>query len=245
MGTVANQMLMVALGWQMYDLTGSAWDLGLVGLYQFVPALLLVLVAGHVNDRYDRRLVLASCLVAQMVGRCDPADGHARALDRPRPDPRTLAAARDGRAFQMPAQQALTPLLVPPSVLPRAFAFAAAGHAGGDHHRPGTRRLHLRGGRRGRLRVLRRALRGRVRPDRRRALRAREPAARAHHALDGLRGRALHLAPPGRARGDLAGSLRGAARRRHGPAADLREGHPVRRARGAWACCAPRRPRAP
>ena len=38
-GGAANQMLMVALGWQMYDLTGSAWDLGLVGLLQFLPAL--------------------------------------------------------------------------------------------------------------------------------------------------------------------------------------------------------------
>ena len=47
-GTTGNQMLMVAIGWQMYDLTGSAWDLGLVGLYQFVPALLFTLVAGHV-----------------------------------------------------------------------------------------------------------------------------------------------------------------------------------------------------
>jgi len=46
-GTTGNQMLMVAIGWQMYDLTGSAWDLGLVGLYQFVPALGgLLFVAG-------------------------------------------------------------------------------------------------------------------------------------------------------------------------------------------------------
>ena len=64
---VANQMLLVALGWQMYDLTASAWDLGLVGLYQFMPALVLALVAGHVNDRHDRRVVLASCLAGQLV----------------------------------------------------------------------------------------------------------------------------------------------------------------------------------
>ena len=43
-GTLANQMLMVALGWQMYDRTGRAWDLGLVGLFQFAPALALALV---------------------------------------------------------------------------------------------------------------------------------------------------------------------------------------------------------
>ena len=50
-GTAAGQMLLVALGWQMYDLTGSAWDLGLVGLAQFVPALLLALPAAGFTMR--------------------------------------------------------------------------------------------------------------------------------------------------------------------------------------------------
>ena len=62
-GTTGNQMLMVAVGWQMYALTGSAWDLGLVGLYQFVPALLLTLVAGHVADRVHRGRIVAACMV--------------------------------------------------------------------------------------------------------------------------------------------------------------------------------------
>mgnify|MGYP007127212683 CR=1 FL=1 len=44
-GTIANQMLMVAVAWQMYDITGSAWDLGLVGLFQFVPQLAMTLPA--------------------------------------------------------------------------------------------------------------------------------------------------------------------------------------------------------
>jgi len=64
-GTSANQMLMVAIGWQMYDLTASAWDLGLVGLMQFMPSLLLVLVAGHVLDRYHRARILAACMALQ------------------------------------------------------------------------------------------------------------------------------------------------------------------------------------
>ena len=64
-GATANQMLLVAVGWQMYDITGSAWDLGLVGLYQFLPALLLTLLAGHVADRLHRGRIVAACLVAQ------------------------------------------------------------------------------------------------------------------------------------------------------------------------------------
>src|SRR5213083_1960417 len=52
------QMVGVAVGWQMYALTGSAFDLGLVGLVQFVPTIVLTLVVGHVADRYDRRRVV-------------------------------------------------------------------------------------------------------------------------------------------------------------------------------------------
>jgi MFS family permease len=66
-GTMANQMLMVAVGWQMYDLTHSAWNLGLVGLFQFLPALALALVSGHVADRHDRRRIVSSTLALQMA----------------------------------------------------------------------------------------------------------------------------------------------------------------------------------
>jgi MFS-type transporter involved in bile tolerance (Atg22 family) len=65
LATTGNQMLMVAVGWQMYELTGQAWDLGLVGLYQFLPALLLTLVAGHVADRVHRARIVAACVLAQ------------------------------------------------------------------------------------------------------------------------------------------------------------------------------------
>jgi MFS family permease len=129
-GTAGSQMLMVAVGWQMYELTGSALDLGLVGLLQFAPALALVLVAGHVVDRHHRGRIAAACMAAQ---------GAIALL--------LMLAAHQGfatralllgvsvllgvvRAFQMPAQQALAPLLVPPEVLPRALAFGSAGTQG-------------------------------------------------------------------------------------------------------------------
>lgn len=126
-GTTGNQMLMVAVGWQMYDLTGSAWDLGLVGLLQFLPALLLTLVAGHVADRHDRSRILAIAMATQTVVALVlmlATHGHwaSRGL--------LLAlsvAIGTAKAFQMPAQQALVPSLVPASVLPRALAFSSAG----------------------------------------------------------------------------------------------------------------------
>ncbi len=63
--TSPNQMLMVAIGWQIYDLTGSAWDPGGVGLLQFLPALLLVLVAGHVIDCHHLARIVGLCMLAQ------------------------------------------------------------------------------------------------------------------------------------------------------------------------------------
>ena len=64
---IAHQMLAVGVGWQVYALTGSALDLGLVGLAQFVPSFLLVLVAGHVADRFDRRRVLQACMAIEAL----------------------------------------------------------------------------------------------------------------------------------------------------------------------------------
>jgi MFS family permease len=131
-GITANQMLMVAVGWQMYELTGSAWDLGLVGLYQFVPALLLTLLAGHVADRLHRGRIVAVCLVTQgsvalilvaaTQGWGAPAGWASRELLL---GLSVLLGAT--RAFQMPAQQALLPMLVPTAMLPRAMAFSSAG----------------------------------------------------------------------------------------------------------------------
>src|SRR5882757_9721529 len=64
---IAAQMVGVAVAWQMYALTGNALDLGLVGLFQFLPATVLILIAGQFADRYDRRKILQTCQVIQGV----------------------------------------------------------------------------------------------------------------------------------------------------------------------------------
>ncbi|WP_369658799.1 MFS transporter [Variovorax sp. V15] len=129
-GTAASQMLLVAIGWHMYELTGSAWDLGLVGLYQFVPALLLALLAGHIVDRHHRGRIVAACFAVQglvalvlLLAVLEKHDTRGLLLGLSL----VLGAVR---AFQMPAQQALTPLLVPPTMLSRAMAFSSAGMQG-------------------------------------------------------------------------------------------------------------------
>ena len=60
-GMLAIQMQTVAVGWQVYELTRSALDLGFVGLAQFIPAFVLMLPAGHFADRYDRRNIVRLC----------------------------------------------------------------------------------------------------------------------------------------------------------------------------------------
>ncbi|WP_421955988.1 MFS transporter [Polaromonas sp.] len=134
-GTMGTQMLMVAIGWHMYDLTGSAWDLGLVGLYQFLPALLLTLVAGHVADRVHRGRIIAGCfftqaavaliLIAATQGWGATASAHWASRELLLGLSVLLGVAR---AFQMPAQQSLMPMLVPPAMLPRAMAFSSGGN---------------------------------------------------------------------------------------------------------------------
>ncbi|MBT9486648.1 MAG: MFS transporter [Rubrivivax sp.] len=126
-GVSAGQMLMVAVGWQVYDLTGSAWDLGLVGLLQFLPALLLALPAGQLVDRWHRGRILAGCMVvlallAALLAAATLGGWASRALLL---GLSVLLGAV--RAFQMPATQALTPLLVPPALLARALAFSSGG----------------------------------------------------------------------------------------------------------------------
>jgi MFS family permease len=124
-GNAGSQMLMVAVGWQMYDLTASAWDLGLIGLLQFLPSIVLMLPAGHVVDRHQRARVLAVCMACQaaIAALLCVLSLHGAV----RRDALLLFAVALGvlRAFQMPAQQALTPSLVPAHALPRAMAFSS------------------------------------------------------------------------------------------------------------------------
>ena len=130
--TGGMQMLMVAAGWQMYELTGSAWDLGLVGLFQFLPALLLTLVAGHVADRLNRARIVLVCMSVQcLVALVFMAATEGLLAAGPWASRELLlglsVALGAARAFQMPAQQALTPQLVPPALLSRAMAFSSGG----------------------------------------------------------------------------------------------------------------------
>ncbi|RWY83594.1 MFS transporter [Rhizobium leguminosarum] len=119
----SQQIVSVAVGWQMYDQTGSAIYLGLIGLVQFLPSLLLILVTGSVADRYNRRAIAALCslvsalctlalLVMTLMGSFTPLPVFA-----------VLLIFGIERAFMSPAVQSLAPNLVPEQALSNAIAW--------------------------------------------------------------------------------------------------------------------------
>src|ERR1700710_597693 len=67
LSTGAFQITAVVVGWQIFTLTGSTLQLGLIGLMQFIPMLLLTIPAGHVADEYDRRTVFRVCQGVEAV----------------------------------------------------------------------------------------------------------------------------------------------------------------------------------
>jgi len=120
--SIALQVQAVAVGWQMYELTRSPFQLGLVGLVQFIPSIGLFLVTGHAADRYDRRVVT---FAAQFAEACAVAT-LALANATGRLSPGLLLAMAfvigTGRAFEQPSLQSSLPNIVPADVLPRAIA---------------------------------------------------------------------------------------------------------------------------
>ena len=125
------QMLVVAIGWQLYSLTGSAFDLGLLGLAQFVPMIALTLVVGHVVDRYDHRLILLGCQLAEAAAAAILAVGSMMGWLDPIAMYAVMVLAGSARAFEIPTMVAIIPALVPRSIVPQATAyFATANQAG-------------------------------------------------------------------------------------------------------------------
>ncbi len=124
--SLAFQMQSVAIGWQVYALTGSALDLGLVGLAQFLPIALLTLAVGHVADRYDRRRIVATCQVAEAaIAVCLALGVGAGWLGAPGIFA-LVALLGAARAFESPTLSALMPGLVGEARLQQASAWSAS-----------------------------------------------------------------------------------------------------------------------
>jgi MFS family permease len=126
LSTVATQMQSVAVGWQIYALTGQALNLGLVGLAQFLPAFLCSPFAGHAADRFDRRVVLVIChasLTLCALALYLTTRGHGSPIFAIYG---VLVCIGAARGFEGPSAQALVPNLVPREHFQNAIAWSSS-----------------------------------------------------------------------------------------------------------------------
>ena len=118
----AFQMVSVAVGWQIYDLTHRAFDLGVIGLVQFLPSFVLALPAGHVADLFERQRIVLVCQTVETLAALVLALGS---LLHGFGEEAILVVVFVGgcaRAFEFPTMSALLPSLVPTALLSRAMA---------------------------------------------------------------------------------------------------------------------------
>ncbi len=122
---IANTMLIVALGWHLYEITGDPWSLALVGLMQIIPVYVFFFVSGYVIDRFPRVWVVRTCALVEALA----VLGIAQILTQEDPDLLTLYGLvfvhGAGRAFHGPALHAIVPNIVPREVLDRAIAMSS------------------------------------------------------------------------------------------------------------------------
>jgi MFS family permease len=122
----SHQIAAVAVGWQIYALTGSAFDLGMVGLVEFVPTALLVFVAGHAADRYDRKRVVQICQFGAGLAAAFLAWGSFAGWLNVPAIFAAVAVFGAATAFEGPAAAALLPGVAPEGMLQRATATSTA-----------------------------------------------------------------------------------------------------------------------
>ncbi len=119
---LGQQMLTVAVGWELYERTHSSLALGMVGLTQMVPMVLLILPAGHVADNYERKrtilgMVFLATLSSAGLSLISALHGHVLWIYG------CLFAAGVARTFLWPASQAFLPQLVPRRIFSRAVTW--------------------------------------------------------------------------------------------------------------------------
>ena len=123
---VSSEMISVAVGWQIYALTHRPLDLGLVGLAQFAPGVLLFLVSGHTADRHSRQAILRTCYGAFALCAAALLALTFRGLSTAWPIYAVLLANGAVRAFNGPAGQAFLPQLVKPEHFPNAVTWSSS-----------------------------------------------------------------------------------------------------------------------
>lgn len=122
----AAQISVVAVGWQVYALTHSAFDLGMIGLAQFLPTAVLIFVAGHAADRYDRKRVVQICQIVEGLTAAFLTAGNLGGWLTAAEIFAAVAVFGAATAFESPASAALLPAVAPEGMLQRATAVGTA-----------------------------------------------------------------------------------------------------------------------
>jgi len=122
---LAGEMQSVAVGWQVYEITKRPLDLGLVGLAQFLPSILLFLVAGHVADRFNRRRVLVTCYLGSALCTGSLLVLTLRGVHSVYPIYAVLLLLGIARCFNGPVSRSLLPQMVPEKDFVNAVAWAS------------------------------------------------------------------------------------------------------------------------
>ena len=124
---LANQMVVVAVGWQVYEIHHNPLDLGLIGLAEFLPLPLLALPAGHLADRVPRKLIFASSIVVSAIVTALLLVVTIAGANELWPFLALATATGVGQALGNPAARALPPELVPSELLAGAMALRSTG----------------------------------------------------------------------------------------------------------------------
>lgn len=126
LAAMSSEMQAVAVAWQIYGMTHRPLDLGLVGLAQFLPGILLFLVTGHTADRLPRQRILQTCYAGFALCSALLLTFATRGLASVYPIYFALLLNGIVRAFNGPASQAFLPLLVPAEHFPNAVAWGSS-----------------------------------------------------------------------------------------------------------------------
>jgi MFS family permease len=122
LSSLGFQSVAIALGWLIYDKTHSAYDLGLLGLCQFLPMVVLTFLVGHVADRFDRRRIGLVCQLAEAVTVAGLGLGQAMGWLGVPMIFSAVAVLGAAQAFERPTMAALLPAIVPAGLLQSAIA---------------------------------------------------------------------------------------------------------------------------
>jgi len=127
---LSGEMQSVAVGWEVYEITKKPLALGLVGLAQFLPGILLFLVSGHAADRYDRRKLIVLCFCGSAACSGALLFLTLRGFRSPYPIYFVLLCLGVVRAFNGPATRSLLPQLVPTKDFHNAVAWHSVFYQG-------------------------------------------------------------------------------------------------------------------